>query len=245
MTDSVFENNTPATPDTDDNALNNGQQSDPLSELVGEGKKFKTVEDLAKGKTEADAYIEQLKQELAEMREDLNKRAGLEDVLDSVKAAQSTSQEPTKTPEIDESMLDKLVEQKITAIESQRTAQENEAAANAKMVEHYGDVEKAKAAFTAKAAELNMDPASLRSMAQQSPKAFMTLMGVSAKEHTPAKTQGTVRTDALPNVSGGPREGTFAWYQQLRRENPRKYYQPAIQNRMFEDRKRLGEDFYK
>jgi len=44
-----------------------------LEELVGEGKKFKTVEDLAKGKLEADSFIAQLEGELKGVKGDLTK----------------------------------------------------------------------------------------------------------------------------------------------------------------------------
>lgn len=43
-------------------------EESPLDLLVGEGKKFRTIEDLAKGKLEADRFIEQLKSELDELR---------------------------------------------------------------------------------------------------------------------------------------------------------------------------------
>jgi hypothetical protein len=47
-----------------------------VSDLVGEDKKFKTVEDLAKGKLEADSYIEQLKEENRIAREKLGELEG-------------------------------------------------------------------------------------------------------------------------------------------------------------------------
>jgi len=46
-----------------------------LGDLVGEGRKFNDVEALAKGKLEADRFIEQMKQENASLKADLEKQA--------------------------------------------------------------------------------------------------------------------------------------------------------------------------
>ena len=52
---------------TDELNVDNGAPTppvaDPLQELVGEGKKFKSIEDLAKSKVEADRFIDKLKSE--------------------------------------------------------------------------------------------------------------------------------------------------------------------------------------
>lgn len=62
--------------------------SNPLEHLVGEGKKFKTAEDLAKGKLESDRFIEQIlreKRELEEvaeqLRTELKTRSTVEDAM--------------------------------------------------------------------------------------------------------------------------------------------------------------------
>jgi hypothetical protein len=94
MTDLFTDDQT--TEHSDKNTPNQGSVAgDTLAELVGEGKKFKTVEDLAKSKVQADQFIEQLKTESAEMRRrltELEASAGksrtIEDVLNAVKGAQ-------------------------------------------------------------------------------------------------------------------------------------------------------------
>ena len=78
-------------------------QTSELADLVGEGKKFATVEDLAKGKQESDRFIEQLQGELSGLREDLGKRMTSEQVLEEInrqkvaekEAAESRNEEPT------------------------------------------------------------------------------------------------------------------------------------------------------
>jgi len=62
-----------------------------LAELVGEGKKFKTQEDLARGKAESDAYIkilekrsDELRNDYLKLRDDYSSRAKLEEVVDQL-----------------------------------------------------------------------------------------------------------------------------------------------------------------
>jgi hypothetical protein len=65
-----------------DPTLTSTTNVNPLEALVGEGKKFKTAEDLARGKLEADNFVKQLQTELATLREDLNGRIKLEEFMD-------------------------------------------------------------------------------------------------------------------------------------------------------------------
>src|SRR6478752_10635011 len=64
------------------NILDNTNQPDPvqidpnknyLEELVGEGRKFKSPEELARGKAESDLYIEHMKGRMDELRQDYTK----------------------------------------------------------------------------------------------------------------------------------------------------------------------------
>src|SRR5688572_23205514 len=77
---------------------------DYFTELVGDGKKFNDEKALAKGKAFADHHISLLEAEKAEMveehrklREELNARAALEELIDQMK------KEPTepKLPQMD------------------------------------------------------------------------------------------------------------------------------------------------
>lgn len=62
--------NQPGTVDNPNPENDQNVQTVQYSErLVGEGKPFKDIEALAKGKMDADAFIEQLKNENAQMRE--------------------------------------------------------------------------------------------------------------------------------------------------------------------------------
>lgn len=73
-------------------------------------------------------------------------------------------------------------------------------------------------------------------------------MGMVQSETAPALNTGGSNSEVLNanlGATGGtPKEGTKAWYDALRVSDKKKYYTPAIQNRMFEDRKDKGDAFY-
>src|SRR5688500_13285080 len=71
------------------------EDKDGEAELVGEGKKFKDHKSLAKGKAESDAFISHLQKELAEMREELNKRITFEDLMTKITENKSTAPKDT------------------------------------------------------------------------------------------------------------------------------------------------------
>jgi hypothetical protein len=67
---------------------------DYVTELVGEGKKFKDISGLARGKAEADLTIEVLKKKLDDLNKELTTRASLETFLDQMKAEKGAKDEP-------------------------------------------------------------------------------------------------------------------------------------------------------
>src|SRR5438046_816691 len=115
------------------------EPADFLAELVGEGKKFKSPEDLAKSKWHSDVHIKTVEQENNELRsaytklrEDYNARAKLEELIDqmnNVRSQQPPNQEPPmmedKKPAFDPSQLKPLVSEEIRQYELQKRAQEN------------------------------------------------------------------------------------------------------------------------
>ena len=213
-------------------------QQDPLADLVGEGKKFKTVEDLARGKLESDKFIEQLQKEQQQLREDLTKYSGLEEKLDGLLKAQDKGTGHNQTPkpqeQVDEPDITKLIEQSLSEREAAKAAQDNfEKSQQAVLEAHGGDAAKAREAIQKRAQELGVTPEYLGEQARQSATAFKALMRIDGKatSPTPNPTQGT-HTSVPPNVSG-PEPGSKAYFDKLRRDNPKEYYAPAVQQAMF------------
>lgn len=225
--------------------------------LVGEGKPFKTDDDLAVGKYTADQFIEQLKAENAEMR---GKLASVEtstktnELLQTIMAKLGNSEgggdgnQPGKTTLSREEIVTMVRD----TVSEQGKAQERKAnrfKANSEVLKQFGgDASKAKAHVQSRAEALGLNYDALGSMAETSPQAFLALMGIGESRSS----KGAL--DSLP--AGGVRPGTeipggdvvvrnFAYYKKLRKEiGEAKYYQPKIQQQLIKDRKALGEEFF-
>ena len=165
----------PATP--------SGDLMSALQELVGKGKKFENEEALAKGKVEADQFIDHLKDENKGLRDTITE---LQDKLakqevDSLRSQLSKSAEGTKTEEATPSQLstedlERLVEEGITKRETQRTAKENLDKTNRDLIAHFGDPEKASEAVRVRAEALGISTQEISKMAAKSPALVMELI---------------------------------------------------------------------
>lgn len=215
-------------------------------ELVGEGKRYKDLESLAKGKIEADAFIEQLKREAAELREDLGKSQTLSEVLDSLK--KEAQEKGHNQKPIDEETLAQIVESKLSEKEKQRTVAQNKELVDKALVKKFGDNAKVEEHIKKKSEELGMTVVELKAMANTSPSAFLRLVDVDAKQESsnavPAGADHSAEA-LLSQKPSGIVPGSYNYYKELRKNDPKKYYSPAVQNEMFENRKKMGEAFYK
>lgn len=223
-----------------------------VNQLVGEGKKFKDLEALAKGKLEADRHIGEITKTLDELRAELAKQDYAKSLLEQMSkgseagAGQSppvtTSPSNTENTTQSASDIESLVEKVITEKERNRTVSQNIAVVGEEMEKQFGD--KATQVLKSKSAELNISLDRLRELAAESPTAFFQLIGVNAqKKVTPVTSpQSTIRSE---NFNSNSQDRDFDYYQKLRKENRSLYYSPKVQNMMLQDRERLGSRFYK
>lgn len=225
----------------------------PLETLVGDGRKFSSVDELAKAKLESDRFIEQLKAENAGLREDLSKRQSLEELVTQARESLFTQQpantdnqpdaiEPNTTPQEEQKAVtsdDELLE-RIRAVTAQERERETRSAnlntVRGRLNELYG--EKSEEVLKRRAEELGLGIDFLTEVAAKSPKAFFTTLGVEAPAKAPstAPNRSEVNTEALNNAnSGAAKEGTWQWYEELRKTNPTLYWQPKIQRKLHAD----------
>lgn len=189
MADDVF---------TTDDQISKPNDAGVLEALVGPGKKFESVEALAKGKQEADDFIEQLKLEKAQLSEGLsakeseeNKQATIAELIKTVKEANESSTGGDNQPMTPE-QLQELVRSVMKDEKTADKAVSNRERGNKLVLDKMeGDVEAAKAYVADRAQKLGMTPAQLAELSESSPDAFSELMDVK-----PNATQ--------PNVSGLP-----------------------------------------
>lgn len=237
---------TPQTPDEGKNYV---------EELVGEGKKFKTVEDLARGKWEADQYIEHLKKQMDAMREDLTKRLTVEEMLEKIKASQSP---PAKTddnhqieqlttqeiaPKISPDEIKQLIKQTLTEEQRREIAARNVETVQQELIKQWGSSYSSK--LTQAIAELGLTKEQAAEMAETSPKAFLRLVGADqpAKQQelfsAPPQNSVVVRNDN----SGGAVKN-YKYYSEMRKNDPARYWSVQVQKEMHKMAQELGDRFY-
>lgn len=242
--------NAATTADTTTEAGNSQTNENYVNQLVGEGKKFKDLEALAKGKLEADRHIGEITKTLDELRAELAKQDYAKSLLEQMSKGSETRQdEPppntssssnTENTTQSASDIESLVEKVITEKERNRTVAQNLVVVNEEMEKQFGD--KAAVILKSKSQELNISVDRLKEIAAESPTAFFQMIGVNAqKKNAPVTTQSSVRSE---NFNPNSQDRTFEYYQKIRKENRSLYYSPKIQNMMLQDRERLGGRFY-
>lgn len=254
MTD-VFEATTE--PTTTGGEPQNQEQQKPsaslFEELVGEDKKYKTPDDLARGRLEADKFIDQLKEENAGMRDQLTemqskveKSRTIDELMDLVNNAKTSTDEASNQSEFSKEDIEKLISEQIVERETTKTRKTNREAANQKVLERFeNDATKAREFLGTKASELGLDLKSLQEMAETSPKAFSQLLGLgdnpSPQHGSNLKSYQTTNTESSFNANS---ERNHAYYSKMRREMGTKFWHPSVQQQMMKDRERLGEKFF-
>lgn len=224
--------------------------TNPLEELVGEGKKFQTVEQLASAKLEADRTIQARNEELERHREEIRRQA---EEIEAFKRQprEPLAQEPPRVadrPVEDEPNKDlaSRIREEIRQAQEEDIQNQNIRTVAVKLSEVYGSSDKAREVVAAKASELGLSVEFLQSVAAKSPKAFFTQLGLTdVTSQPPAASRSDVNTVALGNTSSSaPKQGSYKSYEQLRQDNPKRYFSAEIQNQMFADAKRLGDAFF-
>lgn len=159
------------------------EEKDYLNELVGEGKKFKTVQDLAKGKAIADNFVERLKTELSELRTQLRARNTVEELLakknsTNVDTTSADNQQDTGenvnngAPSLKD--LESLLDRKLTEKEQLTARQRNLEQVKNTLIDNWGTDFPRKLAEVAR--QNGYSQQMLDQMAQENPNAFYRLV---------------------------------------------------------------------
>ena len=236
---SVFEGQTEAPKEEGQTADNVPEE---LTALIGEGKKYKSLEDALKSIPHAQTHISSLERELAELREDLGKRLSAEEALNKIlEARQSREEEGTPPPDFSPDTLKNLVKDTYKEMTEEERRSHNVELADKAVRDKWGD--KAGEWLAQKAAELGVGVKFLQDTASHSPKAFYNLVGLeSGQKQQEVPRQGSVNTEGMQG--SGPTPYSYKWYQNLRRTDPKQYYTPKVQLEMHRKASELGEAFY-
>jgi len=218
-----------------------------LEDLVGEGRKYKDPNELAKAYNHADSYIQNLKAEKARVEaeakvlRDLVEARGKapEDSKNDPPAARIEPPEPqNRDQQVD---LNELVRKELSAAREQESAAANINRAAEVMSNHYGSAHKAQEAIRVRAQELGVSFDWLKDSAAKSPAAFFATMGINANQR-PVNTPGYT-----PEVNLGHKGGSaknFRYFEEIRKADVKLYNSPEIRKQMFESARDLGDKFY-
>lgn len=248
MTESLFDQN-----DNQDPSLDPAKNY--LDELVGEGKKFKDAAALARGKAEADLTIELMKKRSDELRAEYIKvadenraQAKLQELLDRIEKNPNrntpdldTHENRVETPVFDPKQLESLVDSRIQETERNRKSTDNFNTVQAKLKERFGN--NVGAVLKERAAELGLEVADIDTLARKSPTAFFNTLGLNDQ---PSDNSFTPPRSSIRNDNFGPsktQKRTWSYYQDLKKANPKLYFDPKIAVQMQKDAVELGDAF--
>lgn len=233
--------------------------------LVGEGKKFKDPEELAKGKWESDNYITTLEKQLDTLRVELDKRETADEIADRIRSqladrTPSNSQANQRGGEngdddddlnktnkgfdgLSKEDLIKLLDERLEQKDKLTKAQRNRQEVTKVLEERVGAT--AKKFLQDKAVELGVSLEYLQQQAEVSPKAFYNLVGLnqqSTQQRGFSPPSSSVNTATLDT---GTQVRNNAYYEKMFKENPKLRFDPKITVQMHKDAQRMGLDkFY-
>lgn len=223
---------------------NTQEDRDFVADLVGEGKKYKDLNALAKAKIFADEHIKRLEAEAEERAKELDKRLVVEEMMAEIKAmakapAQNTNPEPKATSTTDEQVskddIAKLVTSELMKLTEKQKQEQNLKQVADELTKVWGT--DYSSALLRRSKELELTPEFMNQLASVNPKAFLRMVVEPVTQlpnYTPPK---GIRSDT--KLTG---EKNYKYYQKIRKENPRLY--ASLQMEMFKQAEKLGDSFY-
>lgn len=217
---------------------------DWVTEVVKEkGDQWSDPQVLAKGYAHAQARIKEL-EELAKKAEEQDYAKKLLEQIQAKQADEVTPSTPEPAPKSDTEQQDNTSlrpEDIESLLEKTLSKREKIAKVETALKEKFGD--SANAAVHKAAKENGLSIERMQQLAEESPQAFLRLVGEPEAKQPNTTVKGAVSSTA--GFNSGGQERTQSYYSKLRRENRKLYDNPKVQRQMFEDRLRLGQDFYK
>jgi hypothetical protein len=233
---------------------------DWTAEYIGEGKKFKDVADLAKGKAHSDLFISRLQNEADGLRKELSTRIKLEEFMDRMNsqnssganqatqtAGQGNQTDGTASSATSTQDIETLIEQRLAAKEAEQRSTQNLATARARLQEAFG--EDFSSELATRTESLGLSKEFVANLAKTQPRALFALLGIDGQQQ-----QATRRDDGLfaPRSSvntsglgqGQSQEKNWAHYEKIRKQNPAQYWSTQVQNEIHKQAGKLGERFY-
>jgi hypothetical protein len=188
MTDNIFNNADPATTTSESTPQTTTTPQAPvippeLTEYVGVGKKYASIDEVYKAFPNAQKHISTLESDLAAAREELAKRRTTEELLNDIQAGLATPQTATTVVEAAQPQdISAIVRNELAKKQNEDVALSNQTTVVAEFQKVYGD--KAQVEFEKIASDLGVPITSLNQLAATSPNAVFKLAGIQAAKPT-------------------------------------------------------------
>ena len=221
-------------------------ESSPLSELVGEGKKYATVEELAKSRLEAEEHIKRIEAENAEFRKQqeatLKEKSNYDAILQKLENQKSVSnsdnQDAQKTSSSNQDIdIEDYVNQVLTKREREQFEQANISKAKELVAQTYGNFEEGKKVVDEFLKHKPYMTDAIRTLLRTDPETFVAEIK-NYKSPDQIKNSAIDPVGDIPNVNFNVEEGVITWKeaQKVRKENIKKYSSPEFQALMDKSR---------
>lgn len=219
--------------------------------LVGEGKKFSSEEELAKGKWESDLYIKTLETKMDQLTADYTRldadykaRASLEEMIDKIglpKTPASSDPPPANQsqPTIDQSQLKNLISQSLQETREQEKQQTNFNMVKTKLIERYGNDYQSK--LTEQMQELGLNATAVDNLAHTMPQVLIKTLGLGEQTTEPFRAPVRSQQNFAPT---GEKKRNESFYNEMRKDNPKLYYDPKTTVQRHNDALAQGEAFF-
>lgn len=227
-----------------------------LNELVGEGKRYSSPEEVARAKIFQDAHIKQVEAENKQLREDYSRareeniaKAKLEDLLDQIQGRREPNPQEPPTPRREETAINaeqikSLIQNEIRQTRLTDTYNQNLQTVKNKLIERFGD--NYTDVYKQQIERLDLTQQEADDLARRKPTTFMHLLGLdqpkSAQQQYTTPPRQQTSTPQTP-MQAPPEKRTWAWYENLRKTDRNKYLDSKTQVQMLQDRMELGESF--
>lgn len=214
---------------------------------VGEGKKYASVDDAMKALHHAQTYIPQLENENKGVREELNARQALQELVDKIQSSQAEHMEASNHQEqhddertsgneatphgLSREEIAQLVKESLNTEKQQSTFNQNIDNCASELEKAWGPGYRG--VMSTKAKELGMSEQDLLDLAGKSPKAFLTTVGLTS--NSASSNNGAT---SAPRNSFAPQRGVsgdrdWGYYQKMLRDDPVNYWSKNTQNEIF------------
>lgn len=242
-----------------DNHVDTDSAKDPLDILTGPGGKYdrskyadeaEMYKAIARGKVEADGYIDHFKQRHDELRQDYenlrsqhNAGPKLQELLESFQNqnrqnTDSNNHSDSGTPELDLTKIEELVASRLTAHEQKKLEDDNARKVELKLIEHFGP--NYQSVLKSQVESMGLDKDFVNGLARKHPEVLYRTLGITGQRQTETfQTPPQSSQHFAPNVP----QRTWSYYQKMRTSDPAAYRSPKIQDQMFKDALALGDKF--